>query len=110
MSTETQPTHELGAFNFAKTLRFTVLGDHPSRPERVAVVLDDGIEDPYRILTIDFTQDGTGPDRAPHAMWRERWTSPRDPWVRLIYGNAVGIVRQARAERGDDKRCGPAVP
>ncbi|GAB3652646.1 hypothetical protein [Glycomyces tarimensis] len=85
--------HRLGEFHFAKTLRFTVYGDDERDPIAVRVMLDDGIQSPYQILAIE----GVGcyyP--SPEVAWRKGWIDPGDPWARVIYGNTIGVVRQAR--------------
>lgn len=94
MSTEARTEFELGTFRFAKVLAFTVLGDDPHDPGTVRVVLDDGIQKPYPILTIEAVGRFEPP---PVPIWRENWIAPNDPWARIIYGNTLGIVRQARA-------------
>jgi hypothetical protein len=84
----------LGGFAFAKSLTFTVFGDHPNDPVMVEVVLDDGVQEPYGILTID----GVGrvaPE--PESTWLDGWIAYDDPWARIIYGNTIGVVRQARS-------------
>jgi hypothetical protein len=86
--------HPLGEFHFAKTLRFRVFGDNASDPKAARVVLDDGIQEAYAILTVE----GLGRlDPAPITEWRKGWIDERDPWARVIYGNMIGIVRQVRS-------------
>jgi hypothetical protein len=73
-----------------------VYGDHATDPKSVKVMLDDGIQTPYRVLQIT----GLGRlDPAPESVWREGWIVPGDPWARVIYSNAVGVVRAARSGR-----------
>jgi hypothetical protein len=86
--------HLLGEFRFARTLRFAVYGDDERDPRAVKVVLDDGVQEPYRILTVE----GLGRlSPAPVTDWLRGWIDECDPWARVIYGNTIGIVRQARA-------------
>ncbi|MEU6250440.1 hypothetical protein [Glycomyces sp. NPDC047010] len=86
--------HRLGEFRFARTMTFTVFGDDERDPKAARVVLDDGIQDPYPILTIE----GLGRlSPSPEVEWRKGWIDARDPWARVIYGNTIGVVRQARS-------------
>ena len=89
--------HRLGEFKFARTLTFTVFGDDERDPKAVRVVLDDGVQAPYPILTIE----GFGRlDPASAVEWRTGWIDDRDPWARVIYGNTIGVIRQARSAQG----------
>jgi hypothetical protein len=86
--------HLLGEFRFARTLTFAVYGDDERDPKGVLVILDDGIQGPYPILTIE----GFGRlDPSPEVHWRKGWIDERDPWARVIYGNTIGVIRQARS-------------
>jgi hypothetical protein len=86
--------HRLGEFKFARTLTFTVFGDDQHDPKAARVVLDDGIQAPYPILTIE----GFGRlDPSPVVNWRKGWINDRDPWARVIYGNTIGVIRQVRS-------------
>ncbi|MCD0447057.1 hypothetical protein LO763_25905 [Glycomyces sp. A-F 0318] len=97
--------HRLGEFRFAGTMAFTVYGDDPRRPNTVRVVLDDGVQAPYRILTIEGAGRFYPP---PESSWLEGWIHPIDPWARIIYGNAMGVVRRARS--GDPRRRDIGAP
>jgi hypothetical protein len=88
--------HRLGEFRFANTLTFVVYGDDPRDPMAVRVLLDDGCQSPYQILAIEGLGCFCPP---PETTWREGWISPGDPWARIIHGNTLGVVRQARTER-----------
>lgn len=84
-------THELGRFTFANVLSFIVYGDRPDSPAEVQVVLDDSVQSRYPILVVE----GLAGEEEPQPAWRENWAAPGDPWVRIIYGNVLGIIRQA---------------
>ncbi|MCH7232814.1 hypothetical protein L0U85_18430 [Glycomyces sp. L485] len=91
--------HRLGEFNVAKSLSFIVYGDDEHDPIAVRVMLDDGIQAPYQILAVE----GVGcyyP--SPEVSWLKGWIDSGDPWARVIYGNTIGVVRQARA-RGQNR-------
>lgn len=92
MSAGRRAEHELGRFEFAGVLTFTVFGDDPHDPRTVEVLLDDGIQAPYVILTVEAA-DYFAP---PEPTWLEGWIAPRDPWAKTIYGSTIGIVRRAR--------------
>ncbi|WP_026922889.1 hypothetical protein [Glycomyces arizonensis] len=94
MSTDPKIPHELGRFAFAKSLTFTVFGDDPHHPDRVTVMLDDGVQEPYEILAVESLDRFTPP---PVATWRDGWIAPTDSWTRIVYGNTIGVIRQARA-------------
>lgn len=94
MNVDSELGHRLGSFTFARTLTFTVLGDDPHDPGTVRVELDDGVQAPYTILTIEAVKRFAPP---PVLTWKDGWIGPGDPWARIIHGNTLGIVRQARA-------------
>ncbi len=85
--------HRLGTFRFAKTLEFIVLGDDAADPKTVRVLVDDGFQTPYRILTVDGLDRFRPP---PESTWLEGWISDGDPWASIIYTSTIGVVRQAR--------------
>lgn len=84
----------LGGFHIARVLRFTVLCDHRTEPNSTVIVLDDGVQAPYTILTISGLQTAL---TAPETVWRAGWTTATDPWSKLICGNAISVIRQARS-------------
>ncbi|WP_026922174.1 hypothetical protein [Glycomyces arizonensis] len=87
------PGHRLGTFRFAKSLEFIVIGDDATDPTTVRVMLDDGFQEPYRILTVEGLDRFCPP---PESTWLEGWIAKGDPWARIIYGSTIGVVRQAR--------------
>lgn len=93
--------HRLGEFRFARSLTFAVYGDDGRDPKAVRVILDDGIQEPYRILTIEGLGRLVPP---PETDWLKGWIDARDPWARVIYGNTIGIVRQARSCESSERR------
>lgn len=95
---EDRTPHRLGEFRFARSLTFTVFGDDERNPKTVRVMLDDGSQSPYRILTIEGVGRFCPP---PVPTWLEGWIDDGDPWARIIYGNTVGVVRQARSRKPD---------
>ncbi|WP_026932492.1 hypothetical protein [Glycomyces tenuis] len=86
--------HRLGSFRFAKSLELIVIGDAAADPTSVRVMLDDGFQAPYRILTIDGLDRFRPP---PEPTWLEGWITKGDPWARIIYGSTIGVVRQSRS-------------
>lgn len=85
--------HRLGTFRLAKTLESIVLGDDAAAPKTVRVLVDDGFQTPYRILTVDGLDRFRPP---PESTWLEGWISDGDPWAAIIYTSTIGVVRQAR--------------
>lgn len=85
---------ELGEFRLAKSLTFIVYGDDPHDPKTVRVVLDDGVQEPYGILTIEGIGGLVPP---PVSKWLDGWINPGDPWARIIYGNTISVVRRVRS-------------
>lgn len=76
MSAASQSGHLLGSFRFAKVQTFDVYGDHVTDPKSLKLVLDDGIQTPYRNLRI--TAFGRL-DPASECDWLEGWITPGDP-------------------------------
>lgn len=96
--------HRLGTFRFAKTLEFIVLGDDATDPKTVRVLVDDGFQTPYRILTVDGLDRFRPP---PESTWLEGWISDGDPWASIIYTSTIGVVRQARNNGESFRRPDP---
>ncbi|MCH7231602.1 hypothetical protein L0U85_12180 [Glycomyces sp. L485] len=96
-SEEPQPAHRLGGFRFANSLTFTVYGDDEHDPNSVRVMLDDGSQEPYRILTVEGLGRLFPP---PESKWLEGWIDAGDCWARIIYSNTISIVRKARSRQG----------
>lgn len=57
------------------------------------MLVDDGFQMPYRILTVDGLDRFRPP---PESTWFEGWTSDGDPWASIIYTSTIGVVRQTR--------------